>query len=143
MQTIDFSDDAQLGVIQAQPCSNPDYIDGIAALLPWQKLTGTSLIDNGDVFAFQTLADDRSHLIFDNGNGVKRFVPIAPWNEHGYTPINLKRLLKKHGMTYADCAEALGLSVNGVERWANENKGFRSMDHGKWKELLAFVENNT
>lgn len=58
--------------------------------------------------------------------------------ELGYTPNNLKALLKQHKLTQKQCAELLGVGLNAVQKWCADPflPSHRTMPHDKWLELL-------
>lgn len=62
--------------------------------------------------------------------------------EHGYTPQNLRDVLKKNGKTYEDAAEALNCTTNSIQRWTRrdiESQHYRSMSHVLWLALLDWL----
>lgn len=56
----------------------------------------------------------------------------------GYTPHNLRELMRRHGLTKQATADALGVSLRTVFRWATDpGKDHRPMPHTAWLELTS------
>ena len=58
--------------------------------------------------------------------------------EHGYTPKNLRQLLKRNSMTQKALADLLGKDRRTISRWCKdaEDKSHHSMTHVDWIEVL-------
>lgn len=55
----------------------------------------------------------------------------------GYTPANLRHLMARHNLTRQAVADALGVSLRTVFRWASDpGNDHRPMTHVAWLELL-------
>ena len=65
------------------------------------------------------------------------------FTESGYTPKNLKVLLKNVGLNFRQAADLLGVSYRTFQNWTYgiDNKNHRDMPLIKWLELLALTEN--
>ena len=59
--------------------------------------------------------------------------------EHGYTPKNLRQLLKRNSMTQKALADLLGINPRTVSRWCKgaEDKSHHSMTHVDWLDVLS------
>ena len=59
--------------------------------------------------------------------------------EHGYTPENLRQLLKRNSMTQKALADLLGKDRRTVSRWCKnaEDKSHHSMTHVDWLDVLS------
>ncbi|HNC04183.1 MAG TPA: helix-turn-helix transcriptional regulator [Agitococcus sp.] len=59
---------------------------------------------------------------------------MSNFPEIGYTPENLKHLIKLKGLTQMQVAVLMGVNHSTVARWLN---GSVTMPHEKWLKLLA------
>lgn len=61
--------------------------------------------------------------------------------EAGYTPANLRALLKHAGLTQQAAADLLGVDGRTVRKWVADldNASHRDMPHHRWLQLLALV----
>lgn len=62
--------------------------------------------------------------------------------ETGYTPANLRALLKIHDSNREQAADMLGVTLRAVHRWCTdlESKQHRDMPLEKWNELLELLD---
>lgn len=66
----------------------------------------------------------------------------------GYTPENLRQLLKEHQMTQSDCAKLLDVTPRTVNRWCRLGDDIHSgdmpigMPYFQWLRLLWHLEQN-
>lgn len=62
--------------------------------------------------------------------------------EHGYTPQNLRQLLKRNNMTQKALADLLGKDRRTVSRWCKdaEDKQHHGMLHIDWIDVLKRLE---
>lgn len=63
---------------------------------------------------------------------------MIKFTEAGYTPANLKMLLKFYDLSREDVAMCCGVSLRAVHRWCNStgSKGHRDMPLIQWEKLL-------
>lgn len=61
--------------------------------------------------------------------------------EAGYTPANLRALLKQAGLTQQAAADLLGVDGRTVRKWVADvdSASHRDMPHHRWLQLLAIV----
>ena len=60
--------------------------------------------------------------------------------EAGYTPANLRALLKHAGLTQSDAGKLLGVDMRTVRKWcAPLDSDHADMPHHRWLQLLALV----
>ena len=60
--------------------------------------------------------------------------------EPGYTPANLRTLLKHAGLTQQAAAKLLAVDMRTVRKWcAPLNSDHADMPHHRWLQLLALV----
>lgn len=59
--------------------------------------------------------------------------------EHGYTPKNLRQLLKRNSMTQKALADLLGKDRRTVSRWCKDEDDLdhHSMTHVDWLDVLS------
>ena len=59
--------------------------------------------------------------------------------EHGYTPENLRQLLKRNSMTQKALADLLGKDRRTVSRWCKDEDDLdhHSMTHVDWLDVLS------
>ena len=59
--------------------------------------------------------------------------------EHGYTPANLRELLRANSMTQKALADLLGINPRTVSRWCKgaEDNSHHSMTHVDWLDVLS------
>lgn len=64
------------------------------------------------------------------------------YSEVGYTPNNLRCLLRKHGLTMAQCADKLGVAHRTVQGWVApvSSKSHRDMPLKQWQALQKIFE---
>ena len=61
--------------------------------------------------------------------------------EAGYTPANLRALLKHAGLTQSDAAFLLGVNMRTVRKWcAPLDSDHADMPHHRWLQLLAVTD---
>lgn len=62
--------------------------------------------------------------------------------ENGYTPANLRELLKANSMTQKVLADLLGKDRRTVSRWCKDgdDKSHHSMTHVDWLDVLKRIE---
>ena len=61
--------------------------------------------------------------------------------EAGYTPANLRALLKHAGLTQSAAAERLGVDMRTVRKWcAPLDSDHADMPHHRWLQLLAVAD---
>lgn len=65
--------------------------------------------------------------------------------ESGYTPNNLRGLLRKAGLTQRECAERLGVTLRTVQRWCTPigNPAHSDMPSSTWQHLNRILDNTT
>lgn len=56
--------------------------------------------------------------------------------ETGFSPTNLKYVVRNSGLTRSEAAEALGVSKSGFDKWCD---GKHDMPLSKWRELEEIV----
>lgn len=62
--------------------------------------------------------------------------------EAGYTPANLRALLKNAGLTQSAAAERLGVDMRTVRKWLADvdSDSHRDMPLHQWQKLLDLVQ---
>lgn len=82
---------------------------------------------------------DYFDVVIDN---VVLVVVVMNFPEIGYTPENLRYLLKEMGWTQKQLAEHLNVSLRGVQAWVAdvEKPAHRDMPLNQWRALLNLVQ---
>ena len=63
--------------------------------------------------------------------------------ELGYTPNNLKALLREHGLTQQQVADITASTLKTAQKWETSPnlKSYANMPHTKWLKLLEYLKN--
>lgn len=62
--------------------------------------------------------------------------------ELGYTPSNLRKVIKDSGLSFKDVAKIIGVSVPSLDRYVADPTAanFVSMNHKHWIKLLEHIK---